>query len=159
MSKIFNVQKFFVLTAIFILLGASSVYAASDYYSETPTEINSSYIEESVKSTNKVMDIEFTVVDDDNMQDIIKQNIDILKFNPFKLIFRDGQYLYIAIGYGEQRTGGYSIQVNELYESQDSIVVSTELLSPGKDDIVTMNITYPYLVIKTTNRFLPVYYK
>lgn len=159
MSKIFNVQKFFVLTAIFLLLGASSVYAASDYYSETPTEINSSYIEESVKGTNKMMDIEFTVVDDDNMQDIIKQNIDILKFNPFKLVFRDGQYLYIAIGYGEQRTGGYSIQVNELYESQDSIVVSTELLSPGKDDIVTMNITYPYLVIKTSNRFLPVYYK
>ncbi|GKX27683.1 hypothetical protein SH1V18_01630 [Vallitalea longa] len=158
MSKI-NVPKFFVLTAVFLLLGASSVYAASDYYFDTPIEINFNYIEESVKDTNKIMDMEFTVVDDDNVQDVIKQNIDILKFNPFRLSFRDGQYLYIVIGYGEQRTGGYGIQVNELYESQDCIVISTELLSPGEDDSVTMNITYPYLVIRTSDLFLPVYYK
>ena len=144
MSKIFNVQKFFVLTTIFLLLGASSVYATSDYYSD---------------NTNKMMDLEFTVIDDENLQDEIKQNIDILKFNPFSYSFKDGQYLYIAIGYGEQRTGGYSIQVNELYKSQDCIVISTELLSPGKDDIVTMNITYPYLVIRTSNLSLPIYYK
>ncbi|QUH28091.1 protease complex subunit PrcB family protein [Vallitalea guaymasensis] len=159
MSKVFNVQKLFVLTAVFLMLGASTVFASSDYYLDTPTEIDFNYIEESVKDANKVMDMEFTVVDDDNVQDVIKQNIDILKFNPFKLSFRDGHYLYIAVGYGEQRTGGYSIQVNELYESQDRIVISTELLCPGADDIVTMNITYPYLIIRTSDLFLPIYYK
>lgn len=159
MSKVFNVQKLFVLTAVFLMLGASTVYATSEYYLDTPTEINLNYIEESVKDTNKIMDMEFTVVDDENVQDVIKQNVDILKFNPFKLSIRDGQYLYIAVGYGEQRTGGYSIQVNELYESQDHIVISTELLSPGKDDIVTMNITYPYVIIRTNDLLLPIYYQ
>ncbi|GMQ56278.1 hypothetical protein AN1V17_06710 [Vallitalea sediminicola] len=159
MSKVFNAQKFFVLTVVFLMLGASTVYATSEYYLDTPTEINLNYIEESIKDTNKIMDMEFTVLDDENVQDIIKQNVDILKFNPFKLSFRDGQYLYIAVGYGEQRTGGYSIQVSELYESQDRIVISTELLSPGKDDQVTMAITYPYLIIRTSDLFLPIYYK
>ncbi|GMQ62178.1 protease complex subunit PrcB family protein [Vallitalea maricola] len=159
MSKVFNVQKFFVLTAVLLLLGASTVFAASDYYVDTPTEINLNYIEESIKDSNKVTDMEYTVVDDENVQDVIKQNVDILKFNPFRLSFRDGQYLYIAVGYGEQRTGGYNIQVNELYESQDHIVISTELLSPGEDDIVTMSITYPYVIIRTNDLFLPIYYK
>lgn len=49
---------------------------------------------------------------------------------PFKLTYSDNQNLYISIGYGEQKTGGYSIAVDALYLTDDAIYVSTSLLGP-----------------------------
>ncbi|MCT4545156.1 MAG: protease complex subunit PrcB family protein [Vallitalea sp.] len=108
---------------------------------------------------DKIRDLEFTVVEDKDVPEVIAQKIEESKMEPFKFSYNDGQYLYIIVGYGEQPTGGYSIQVKELYESEDYVVVLTELLGPSKDDTVTMSLSYPYVVIKTEDVSLPVYYK
>ena len=70
---------------------------------------------------------------------------------PFRLTYSDNQNLYISIGYGEQKTGGYSIAVDELYLTDDAVHVSTSLLGP---DITGQKSgagkpTTPYIVIKT----------
>lgn len=49
---------------------------------------------------------------------------------PFQLTYSDDQNLYISIGYGQQKTGGYSIAVDELYLTEDAIYVGTTLLGP-----------------------------
>ena len=49
---------------------------------------------------------------------------------PFHLTYSDDQNLYISIGYGQQKTGGYSIAVDELYLTEDAIYVGTTLLGP-----------------------------
>lgn len=108
---------------------------------------------------DKIRDLEFTVVEEKDVPDVIKQKIEESKMEPFKFSFSDGQYLYIVVGYGEQPTGGYSIQVKEVYESKDYVVILTELLGPSKDDTVTMSLSYPYVVVKTEDLSLPVYYK
>lgn len=59
--------------------------------------------------------------------------------------------MYIAIGYGEQSGGGYSISVNEFYETEESVIIDTTLIGPGKAENVTNTPTRPYIVVKTQN--------
>lgn len=55
------------------------------------------------------------------------------------------------MGYGEQPSGGYSISVNAFYETEESLVIDTTLIGPGKAENVTNTPTQPYVVIKTEN--------
>ena len=83
-------------------------------------------------SGDKVRDLDFTVAGDMDVPDELKNLIAEKQQQPFKLTYSDEQNLYIAVGYGVQPTGGYSISVNELYLTDNSIVVNTELKGPEK---------------------------
>ena len=70
---------------------------------------------------------------------------------PYHLTYSDDQNLYNSIGYGQQKTGGYSIAVDALYLTDDAIHVSTSLLGPditGQKEGAGKPST-PYIVIKT----------
>lgn len=99
--------------------------------------------------TEKLRDIEFTVVDKDDVPDELEDMIDAKDKKPFKLTYADDGNLYIAVGYGEQPTSGYSIEVKEAYETENAIYVHTNLIGPAKDEKVLERKTYPYIVIKT----------
>ncbi len=107
----------------------------------------------SCKKTNdppeKDRDLEFTVVENADLPEKLATYIEEKKNNPFKLTYENEDYLYIVQGYGAQKSGGYSISVDELYLADDWIYVKTSLIGPGKNEPVTQNITYPYVVIKT----------
>ena len=60
---------------------------------------------------------------------------------------KEGRYLYIVRGYGRQETTGYSIEVNECYETEHTVVVRTTLLGPQKKEKTHKKKTYPYIVI------------
>ena len=79
-------------------------------------------------------DLEFSVVGDGDVPAELKQIISEKTLQPFKLTFSDEQNLYIVVGYGPQSTGGYSIAVKELYLTENSIVIDTELLGPEKGE-------------------------
>lgn len=99
----------------------------------------------------KLKDIEFTVVKESEIPDELMQHIEDKKSNEFKFTFYNKDkmdYLYIVVGYGEQPTGGYSITVDDLYLTNNSIYIDTSLIGPSKDDVVTQAITYPYIVVK-----------
>ncbi len=100
-------------------------------------------------SGEKVRDLEFTVVGDMETPQQLKDLIAQKQADPFKLTYTDNQNLYIAVGYGVQPTGGYSISVNELYLTDNSIVICTELLGPGKNEDTGGGQSFPYIVIKT----------
>lgn len=100
-------------------------------------------------SQDKVRDLDFTVVAETEMPEELKQIVEEKKLLPFKMTYSDETGLYIVVGYGEQATGGYSIAVEELYLTENSIVIDTELLGPEKDENVGVQKSYPYLVIKT----------
>ena len=78
----------------------------------------------------------------------LKEIAEERKMEPFKLTYSDADALYICIGYGEQKTGGYSITVDELYLTDTAIYVETTLLGPG-DKGSNKAPSYPYIVIKT----------
>ena len=100
-------------------------------------------------STEKLRDIDFTVVDEDDIPEPLEEMIDEREDKPFKLTYADNGVLYIAVGYGEQPTTGYSIQVKELYESENAIYIHTNLIGPAKDEKIIERETEPYIVIKT----------
>lgn len=98
---------------------------------------------------NKIKDLEFTVVEDADLPEKLAKIIEEKKVNPFKLTYSNEDYLYIVQGFGGQKSGGYSISVNDLYLTENAIHVKTNLIGPNKDEPVSPNITYPYVVIKT----------
>lgn len=99
-------------------------------------------------SMEKLRDIDFTVVTDDKIPKELKGMMGEKKGLPFKLTYTDKGELYIAVGYGEQATTGYSIEVKELYETKNAIYIHTNLIGPAKDERVLERKTYPYIVVK-----------
>lgn len=97
----------------------------------------------------KIKDLEFTVISEDKLPDELLTMIEEKKTASFKMTFQDQGFLYICVGYGEQETGGYSIAVNELYETGNAVYVDTNLIGPGPEEKGKLVPTYPYIVIKT----------
>lgn len=91
---------------------------------------------------------DYTVVKEDDIPEILKKQIDENKINPFQFSYLDGEYLYIAVGYGEQESGGFSIQVKSLCEQGEDIRFLTELIGPDEDQVVKKMPTTPYIVVK-----------
>jgi len=100
---------------------------------------------------DKIKDVDFTVVGEDQQPDSLKDIIAEKYADPFQISYTLGEELYIAVGYGEQPSGGYSISVNAFYETPDSLVIDTTLIGPGKAENVTKTPTRPYIVVKTEN--------
>lgn len=102
-------------------------------------------------ASEKLKDLDFTVVGEDQQPDALKEIIAEKLEGTFQISYTIGEDLYIAIGYGEQPSGGYSISVNEFYETETEMCIDTTLIGPGKAENVTNTPTTPYIVIKTEN--------
>ncbi|MDF2888958.1 MAG: hypothetical protein K0R23_3343 [Lacrimispora sp.] len=108
---------------------------------------------------DKVRDMDFTVVADTDIPQELKQIIAEKQQSPFKLTYSDDKNLYIVVGYGKQASGGYSIAVNDLYLTDNSIVLDTELIGPEKGENAGTEPSYPFIVIRTEMSELPVVFQ
>lgn len=97
----------------------------------------------------KLRDIEFTVLDKDDVPEEFMAQIEEAKEGQVKLSYGDKGYLYIARGYGQKETSGYSVEVHKCYETENEIHIETGLLGPGKEEKILKKKTCPYVVIKT----------
>lgn len=97
----------------------------------------------------KIKDLEFSVIAEDKLPEELLSMIEEKKAEPFKLTFQDQGFLYICVGYGEQETGGYSIAVNDLYETGNAVYIDTNLIGPGQEEKGRLVPSYPYVVVKT----------
>ena len=102
-----------------------------------------------VEASDKLRDLDFTVIGEKEQPDALKEIIAERSKEAFQISYTLGGSLYIAVGYGEQPSGGYSICVNEFYEGEEALYIDTTLIGPGKADNVTNTPTTPYIVIKT----------
>ncbi|MCD8038513.1 MAG: protease complex subunit PrcB family protein [Lachnospiraceae bacterium] len=100
---------------------------------------------------DKLRDLDFTVVGEEEQPDALKEIIAEKSGKPFQISYTIGEDLYIAIGYGEQQSAGYSISVNAFYETEETLVIDTTLIGPGTAENVTDTPTTPYIVVKTEN--------
>ena len=105
----------------------------------------------SVEKTNrtKVRDLDYHVAAEEEIPEELKQQIEEKKTADFKLTYETPEYLYIVRGYGEQATGGYSIQVKELYLTSNAVFFSTELIGPRKGENTAKSPSFPYIVVRT----------
>lgn len=96
----------------------------------------------------KTGDVDFTVVEEADVPAELLDIINEKKSEPFQLTYLAEDALYLAKGYGEQPSGGYSIAVEDLYLSGTDLCIRTTLIGPAADEKVTTAVTYPYIVIK-----------
>lgn len=96
----------------------------------------------------KMKDIDFTVVPEEHVPQELMAIIDDKKKEPFLVSYGDKENLYIAVGYGEKPTGGYSIQVEELYETKNAIWIATKFIGPSKTEDISQTVSYPYIVVQ-----------
>ena len=95
------------------------------------------------------MPLDFTVVTKKDIPTELFTIIEEKQTEEFTMSYTLDGYLYIAVGYGKQDTGGYSIQVEELYETESNIGINTTLVGPQAGEAVNKMATYPYVVVKT----------
>lgn len=112
-----------------------------------------------LKKTDKIKDLEYTVVKENDIPKELVEQMDSKKEGGFKLTYSDGAYLYIANGYGMQQTSGYSIQMKELYLTENAIYFKSELYGPQNGEQVANIQSYPYIVIKTEALDLPIVFE
>ena len=77
------------------------------------------------------------------------KKIDQVKTEEFQLTYDDGQYLYLAKGYGTRESSGYNISVKDLYLTEHTIVFETRISGPTEGEDVSRRETTPYIVVKT----------
>ena len=102
-----------------------------------------------VKEAERGKDWDYTVVPTRDVPTDFQAEIDKKKMNAFQMTYENGEYLYMAVGYGEQVSGGFNIQVHGLYEKGEELCLETSLLGPGEEEIVNGKASYPYIVVKT----------
>lgn len=101
------------------------------------------------KSSRRGADLDYTVVPTADCPADFLAEINKKKINSFQMTYEDGVYCYLAVGYGEQETNGFSIKVLGLYEQGDRICLETSLVGPEEDQVVSKKKSTPYLVVKT----------
>lgn len=100
-------------------------------------------------SRTKVRDLDYHVVTEEEVPEELNAQIQDKKAADFKMTYETPEHLYIVRGYGEQETGGYSIQLTELYLSSNAVFFKTTLIGPRKGENVAKSPSYPYIVIRT----------
>lgn len=99
----------------------------------------------------KIKDLDFTVIAEENIPEEFLVKIQEKKADGMKMTYQDAGFLYICIGYGKQESGGFSIAVNEVYETTNALYFDTTLLGPkpGENPPGKDSPSFPFVVVKT----------
>lgn len=110
------------------------------------------------KKTDKIDDIAYTIVQEENQPEEVRALIEANKTTSMKLSYTDQGKQYIIIGYGTQETSGYSVEIREVYETENTVYIDTNLLGPDSKEEIATVATYPYIVIEITESVKPIVY-
>ena len=99
--------------------------------------------------SEKIKDLEFTVIGEDEIPEELLSQVQEKKQEEMKLTYSDEENTYIVRGYGVQQSGGYSISADELYLTENAIVIKTSLIGPSAAEQVDNTESTPFVIIKT----------
>jgi len=99
-------------------------------------------------NTRKLKDVEFTVIDPEEAPEALTDAILKKRKQPFKLTYTTGDSLYIARGYGPQKTFGYHITVDAVYLTANGLFFATTLYGPHNSDVINRSTSYPFIIVK-----------
>ncbi len=112
-----------------------------------------------VEEEEKLRALEYTVVSPDDIPEDLANEIQNVKDKEFQLSYDDGEYLYIAKGYGARNTSGYNVTVKEVYLTEHTLVFDTEITGPREGEDVADKKTMPFIVVKTETMDRQIIYK
>ena len=99
--------------------------------------------------------LEYTIVKQEEIPAEAVRFMEQKKKKGFQMIYKVEDSMYLMKGYGTQVTGGYSIQVEEVSQSENGVFCKTRLLGPaeGKQG---QEPSYPCIVLKIKSTDKPV---
>jgi len=59
---------------------------------------------------------------------------------------------YVILNMGEKNTGGYSIKIEKVEETDKNIIITVKEVNPAADAMTMQVITYPYTVVKVHSK-------
>lgn len=110
-------------------------------------------------ASEKTQNLDYTVVKEEEIPEEMRSLIEEKKGQEFQMTYQSGEYLYLLKGYGQQMSGGYSIQIEELSLGESAIYFKTLLIGPSKGEKVSKEPSYPYIVVKLAYREEPVQFQ
>lgn len=111
------------------------------------------------KGSEKGLNLEYTVLGETKIPEEFLGQIEEKKAEKFELTYRDNEYLYIAKGFGEQKTSGCSISVTNLTCEDQTIYFESKLVIPQEKENLNSISSFPYIVIKTELIDFPVVFR
>lgn len=99
--------------------------------------------------------LEYTIVKQEEIPAEAVELMEQKKENAFQMTYQAGKVRYLMKGYGEQLTGGYSIQVEEVSESENAVFCKTRLIGPESEKTGSEP-SYPCIVLKIAETKKPV---
>lgn len=102
--------------------------------------------------------LEYKVMNQQELPSELRSLIDEKKAKEFQMIYQSGEEMYLIRGYGQQMSGGYSIQVMEVSQSSNGIFFASRLLGP-EDDSLKGEPSYPYIAVKIKYQDQPVIFE
>lgn len=93
--------------------------------------------------------LDFTVVKEIDYPEELTKLLESKKKDIFKFSYSDGENLYLCVGYGTKDSGGFSIVVDHLLQTDSGIHIKTTLKGPATEEERSSATTFPYIVIKT----------
>ena len=100
---------------------------------------------------SRVQDVDYCMGEENDIPEELMAKIEEKKAADLKMVFENDDFVYIVRGYGEQETGGYSIQVTDVFLTKNALVFQSNLVGPAKDEIKNAVPSYPYVVLKIQN--------
>lgn len=76
--------------------------------------------------------LEYTIVKQEEIPAEAVRFMEQKKKKGFQMIYKVEDSMYLMKGYGTQVTGGYSIQVEEVSQSENGVFCKTRLLGPAE---------------------------
>ena len=101
-----------------------------------------------IEKEQKQKDLEYIPIDQEHLPEEMTEVLGQLKKKAFHFVYSDQGKTYLAEGYGACPTTGYSIQVNELYETEHTIYIHTSLMGPEVSEETKEITTFPYIVVE-----------
>ena len=92
--------------------------------------------------------VAFSVEEERTIPAALRQAIKENETREIRMTFEDGNDLYLIRGYGEQKTGGYSIAVDACTEDEEKLYLTTRLIGPEDAEKQPKDASYPYIVVR-----------
>lgn len=96
----------------------------------------------------KIDSIDYTICEESELPVNLVDIINDKKESAFELTYTKDDYTYLVRGYGKQSSGGYSISVEDVYYTDNTVCLVSKLEGPAENELVLNAATYPYIVVK-----------
>ena len=145
-----NIGKIFLLIFIALTVGGAACKKSDRGNNSDLT------LESSGETGNKMQgiiynEVDFEVIDEENLSKTIKNAIAEMKDQKGYTYFRDENEYTVIVFAGEKNTGGYGIEVVSVEDIEGITKIVVNETGPEKDAFVTQVLTYPKVAIKVSN--------